>query len=143
MGGQGNDGVAAVIQQQAGSIGYVELSYAIESGLTMASLKNQAGTFIEPSLESTSAAAAGATFPEDLRFSVANSPNAEAYPIVGATWILAYDKMTDAAKAEALKAWLTWSLEEGTAVAEELGYAPLPDDLKALALDKVNQISGM
>jgi phosphate transport system substrate-binding protein len=143
VGGQGNDGVAAVIQQQAGSIGYVELSYAIESGLTMASLKNQAGTFIEPSLESTSAAAAGATFPEDLRFSVANSPNAEAYPIVGATWILAYDKMTDAAKAEALKAWLTWSLEEGTAIAEELGYAPLPDDLKALALDKVNQISGM
>ena len=143
VGGQGNDGVAAVIQQQAGSIGYVELSYAIESGLTMASLKNQAGTFIEPSLESTSAAAAGATFPEDLRFSVANSPNPDAYPIVGATWILAYDKMADAAKADALKAWITWSLEEGTAVAEELGYAPLPDDLKALALDKVNQISGM
>jgi phosphate transport system substrate-binding protein len=143
VGGQGNDGVAAVIQQQAGSVGYVELSYAIESGLTMASLKNQAGTFIEPSLESTSAAAAGATFPEDLRFSVANSPNAEAYPIVGATWILAYDKMTDAAKAEALKAWLTWSLEEGTVIAEELGYAPLPDDLKALALEKVNQIGGM
>ncbi len=141
VGGQGNDGVAAVIQQQAGSIGYVELSYAIESGLTMASLKNQAGTFVEPSLESTSAAAAGADFPEDLRFSVANSPNAEAYPIVGATWILVYDKMADAAKAEALKAWLTWSLEEGTMIAEELGYAPLPDDLKAKALAKIAQIN--
>ena len=77
----------------------------------MASLKNKAGNFITPSLESTSAAAEGAEFPEDLRFSVANSANADAYPIVGATWILAYDKMTDAAKAAALKAWLTWSLE--------------------------------
>ena len=100
VGGQGNDGVAAVVQQQQGSIGYVELSYAIESKLTMASLKNQAGNFITPSLESTSAAAVGAQFPEDLRFSVANSPNADAYPIVGATWILAYDKMTDPAKAD-------------------------------------------
>ncbi len=130
VGGQGNDGVAAVVQQQEGSIGYVELSYAIESKLTMASLKNQAGNFITPSLESTSAAAAGAQFPEDLRFSVANSPNADAYPIVGATWILAYDKMTDPAKADALKAWLIWSLNDGTAIAQDLGYAPLPDDLK-------------
>ncbi len=143
VGGQGNDGVAAVVQQQEGSIGYVELSYAIESKLTMASLKNAAGNFITPSLESTSAAAAGAQFPEDLRFSVANSPNADAYPIVGATWILAYDKMTDPAKADALKAWLIWSLNDGTAIAQDLGYAPLPDDLKAKALAKVDQISGM
>ena len=90
VGGQGNDGVAAVVQQQEGSIGYVELSYALESGLPMAALKNQAGNFVVPSLESTSAAADGATFPEDLRFSVSNSPNPDAYPIVGATWILAY-----------------------------------------------------
>jgi phosphate transport system substrate-binding protein len=140
VGGQGNDGVAAVIQQQQGSVGYVELSYAIESKLTMASLKNQAGNFIVPSLESTSAAAKGAQFPEDLRFSVANSANADAYPIVGATWILAYDKMGDPAKAMALKAWLTWSLNDGTAIAQDLGYAPLPADLKALALAKVNAI---
>ena len=140
VGGQGNDGVAAVVQQQEGSIGYVELSYAIESNLTMASLKNAAGNFIVPSLESTSAAATGADFPEDLRFSVANSPNADAYPIVGATWILAYDKMADPAKVAALKAFLTWSLTDGTAVAEDLGYAPLPDDLRALALAKVNAI---
>jgi phosphate transport system substrate-binding protein len=140
VGGQGNDGVAAVIQQQAGSIGYVELSYALESKLAMASLKNQAGTFITPSLESTSAAAKGAQFPADLRFSVADSANADAYPIVGATWILAYDKMSDPAKVAALKAWLTWALNDGTAIATDLGYAPLPADLKALALAKVNEI---
>lgn len=140
VGGQGNDGVAAVVQQQQGSIGYVELSYAFESKLAMASLKNQAGNYIVPSLESTSAAAKGAQFPEDLRFSVANSPNADAYPIVGATWILAYSKMADPAKAAALKAWLTWSLNGGTATAQDLGYAPLPDNLKALALAKVDAI---
>jgi len=143
VGGQGNDGVAAVVQQQAGSIGYVELSYATESGLTMATLKNQAGNFITPSLESTSAAAVGVEFPEDLRFSVSNSAGAQAYPIVGATWILVFDKMKDAAKVQVLKAWLTWSLNDGTAIAEELGYAPLSEELKALALEKIDSISAM
>jgi len=141
VGGQGNDGVAAVVQQQAGSIGYVELSYAIESNLSMATLKNKAGNLIVPSLESTSAAAVGVEFPEDLRFSASNSDGAEAYPIVGATWILVYEKMQDQAKVEILKAWLTWSLNEGTPVAEELGYAPLSEELKALALAKVNAIN--
>lgn len=141
VGGQGNDGVAAVVQQQVGSIGYVELSYAIESQISMATLKNAAGNFIAPSLDSTSAAAEGAQFPEDLRFSVSNSKGAEAYPIVGATWILVFDQMADAGKAEALKDWLTYALEEGTELAEELGYAPLSEELKTLALAKVNAIS--
>lgn len=140
IGGQGNDGVAAVIQQQPGTIGYVELSYALESGLPVVSLKNKAGNFITPSLESTSAAAVGLSFPEDLRFSLANSEGAEAYPIVSGTWILAYDKMKDPAKAEALKAFLTWSLENGTAIAEELNYAPLPDELREMALEKIDSI---
>ena len=143
LGGQGNDGVAAVVQQQAGSIGYVELSYATESGLSMATLKNQAGTFITPSLASTSAAAVGVEFPADLRFSVSNSAGEQAYPIVGATWILVYEKMKDAATVEALKAWLTWSLNEGTTIAEELGYAPLSDELKAQAQEKIDSISAM
>jgi phosphate transport system substrate-binding protein len=141
VGGQGNDGVAAVVQQQAGSIGYVEFSYATESGLSMATLKNKSGNFIVPSLEATSAAAVGVTFPEDLRFSVSNSDGAQAYPIVGATWILTFEKMGDPAKAAALKAWLTWSLNDGTAVAEELGYAPLSEDLKALAQAKIDSIN--
>jgi phosphate transport system substrate-binding protein len=141
IGGQGNDGVAAVVQQQAGSIGYVELSYATESGLAVTTLKNKSGNFITPSLESTSAAAVGVTFPDDLRFSVSDSDGAQAYPIVGATWILVFDKMKDAAKVEALKAWLTWSLDEGTGIGEELGYAPLSEELKALALEKIDSIS--
>ncbi|MHB0981011.1 MAG: phosphate ABC transporter substrate-binding protein PstS [Thermoleophilia bacterium] len=140
IGGQGNDGVAAVIQQQEGSIGYVELSYATEVGLTTASLRNQAGSFIAPSLASTSAAGAGVEYPADLRFSLSDSAAPEAYPIVGATWILAYDSMADPAKAQALRAFLTWALNEGAPLAEDLGYAPLPDDLRALALAKVAEV---
>ena len=140
IGGQGNDGVAAVIQQQPGSLGYVELSYALESGLLVATLKNKAGNFITPTLESTAAAAEGVAFPEDLRFQVSDSPGEDAYPIVTATWILAYDKMEDAAKAAALRAFLTWALEDGDDIAIELNYAPVPDGLEAQALEKVNAI---
>jgi phosphate transport system substrate-binding protein len=141
VGGQGNDGVAAVIQQQEGSIGYVEYSYALETQLPMAAVQNQAGEFMAPSLEATSAAADGVTFPDDLRFSASNSANPEAYPIVGATWILAYQQMADAGKGAVLEAWLVYALTEGTALAEDLGYAPLSDTLRGLALAKADTIS--
>ncbi|MBU2603790.1 MAG: phosphate ABC transporter substrate-binding protein PstS [Actinobacteria bacterium] len=140
VGGQGNDGVAAVIQQQAGSIGYVELSYATEGGLSTVALRNASGVFVEPTVQSTSAAGAGIDYPEDLRFSLSDSPASGAYPIVGATWILAYDSMVDPAREEALRAFLTWALQEGGVLAEELLYAPLPEDLRALALAKADQI---
>jgi len=142
LGGQGNDGVSAVIQQQPGSIGYVEYSYAVETGLPMASLQNRAGNFVAPSLEATSAAALTDEYPDDLRFSVADSAHPDAYPIAGATWVLAYEQMRSNAKAQALKDWLVYALNEGTPIAEELGYAPLPEELKALALLKVAAIRG-
>jgi phosphate transport system substrate-binding protein len=138
VGGKGNDGVSAVVLQTEGSIGYVELSYAVQNDMTMAQMKNKSGAFIAPSLESTSAAAEGSTIPEDMNITVSDSANAAAYPIVTVTYILAYDKMPDAAKAEALKSFLTWALgDEGTAIATELGYAPLPTTLKDAALAKV------
>jgi phosphate transport system substrate-binding protein len=140
VGGKGNDGVAAVVKQTEGAIGYVELAYATQNGMTMAALKNQSGSFIAPSLESTSAAAQGIQIPADMNLLplVSNSANPQAYPIVTSTYILAYDKMPDAGKAAALKAFLTWALgDEGNAVATELGYAPLPADLKSAALKVV------
>jgi phosphate transport system substrate-binding protein len=139
-GGQGNDGVAAVVKQTEGAIGYVELSYALTNNMTVAAIKNQSGAFIVPSLESTSAAADGIQIPADLNLKVSNSANPAAYPIVSATYILAYDKMPDAAKAAALKAFVTWSLNDGTSIAQQLGYAPLPSALKDAALAKVNAI---
>jgi phosphate transport system substrate-binding protein len=140
IGGQGNDGVAAVIQQQEGSIGYVELSYATEVGLPTADLRNKSGSFVAPSLASTSAAGAGVEFPADLRFSLNDSPAPAAYPIVGATWMLAYDSMSDPEKAEALRVFLAWALTEGAPLAEDLGYAPLPESLRELALAKVAEV---
>jgi phosphate transport system substrate-binding protein len=138
LGGQGNDGVTALIHQSPGSIGYVELSYAFESDLPTATLKNKSGNFIKPTLETTSAAAVGITYPDDLRFSLVDGEGPDAYPIVGATWILVYDEMKDSARAEALKAFLTWAVLEGGDIAEELNYAPLPDELVAVVLDKLD-----
>jgi len=140
VGGQGNDGVAAVVRQQPGALGYVELSYALETGLSVATLQNKAGNYVAPSLESTLAAAKGVDFPEDLRFSLSNSAAPDAYPIVGATWLLVYDRMESPAQAVALKAFLTWCLENGATVARELNYAPLPDELRPLAQAKIDQM---
>jgi phosphate transport system substrate-binding protein len=138
VGGKGNPGVAAVVKQTEGSIGYVELSYAVQNDMTMAQMKNKSGAFITPSLESTSAAAEGITIPADMNITVSDSANPAAYPIVNATYVLAYDKMPDAAKAEALKTFLIWALgDDGTAIATELGYAPLPTALKDAALAQV------
>ena len=140
VGGKGNDGVAAVVKQTAGAIGYVELAYATQNSMTMADMKNKSGAFITPSLDSTSAAAEGITIPEDMNLLplVSDSANPSAYPIVTSTYILAYDKMPDAAKAAALKAWLVWALgDDGTTIAKQLGYAPLPSALKDAALAKV------
>ena len=141
VGGKGNDGVAAVVKQTEGAIGYVELAYAVLNDMTKADVKNKSGNFVTPTLESTSAAADGIEIPADMNLVVSDSANPEAYPIVTVTYILAYDKMPDAAKAEAFKAWLTWALgDRGTAIATELGYAPLPTALKDAALEKIASI---
>lgn len=140
VGGQGNDGVAAAVAQNEGGIGYVELSYAIENGLAVASVKNADGTAVEPSLESTTAAADGIQIPDDLRFNIAHV-GGTGYPIAGATWVLAYTCGYDQAKADALKAFLRWALEHGDPVAQELHYAPVGEALQARALANVDRIN--
>ena len=140
VGGKGNEGVAAVVTQTEGAIGYVELAYAVQNNMTMADMKNKAGNFVTPSLETTSLAADLPSFPEDFDILpvVSNSDNPQAYPIVTSTYLLAYTVMPDAAKADALKAWIVWALsDEGDAIAEQLGYAPLPPSLEAKVLEEV------
>jgi phosphate transport system substrate-binding protein len=142
VGGQGNDGVAGIIKQNENSIGYVEYAYASQNSMTMAAVKNQSGKFIAPSLDSTSAAAVGIQIPADLNLLpvVMNSAAADAYPIVSPTYILVYDKMP-ADKAPLMKAFLSWALgSDGDSVAKDLGYAPLPTDLKAAAQKLVDAI---
>ncbi len=131
VGAHGNAGVAAQVSQLPGAIGYVELSTAIASRLNMAQLRNRAGNFIAPTVDATSAAAAGLVqqMPKDMRMSLVNSPGAGAYPIVGLTWILVYRDQTELAKARATVDFLRWAVVERNLepFAADLFYAPLPE----------------
>lgn len=145
IGGEGNDGVAAAVQQTDGAIGYNELAYAIENKITFADLKSASGEFVTASLDSTTAAGQGVEYPDDLRFSLLNSKSPGAYPIVSATWQLVWK---DAAKAglsrdqaRALSTFITWELSSGQKTAPDLNYAPLPKDLKSLAIKTLDSMA--
>jgi phosphate transport system substrate-binding protein len=131
VGGRKNDGVAALIAQTPGSIGYVEYAFAVGSNMAMAQLQNKAGKFVAPSLEASKKALAAVKLPEDMRAWVTDPEGDEAYPIVTYTWILAKKKYTDPAKGEALKKLLAWCLSDGQKLSESLHYVALPDDVAA------------
>jgi phosphate transport system substrate-binding protein len=141
-GAKGNDGVAACIKQNAGAVGYVEQAYALANNFTFASVKNKSGDYIAPSLEGASAAAVGLDIPEDLRISTIDAPGKTAYPITALTFLLVYQDACKAGKdegaAKRIKAWLQYAEGDGQSVAKELQYAPLPDDLHAKAMAKVD-----
>ncbi|HEX4669083.1 MAG TPA: phosphate ABC transporter substrate-binding protein PstS, partial [Solirubrobacterales bacterium] len=132
-GAKGNDGVAACIKQNENSIGYVEQAYALANNFTFASVKNKAGNFVAPTLAGAAAAGVGLTIPDDLRISTIDAPGAQAYPITALTFLLVYQDVCKAGKdeqgAKRLKAWLDYAEGDGQAVAGELQYAKLPDDL--------------
>ncbi len=140
IGGDQNDGVTAAISQQPGGIGYVSYEFAAEAGIPVAAVVNDDGNAVLPSTESVSEAGTTAEVPEDFRFNILGI-GGDGYPIAGATWILAYTCGMDADKADALKSFLTWALTEGDGVAEELNYAPLPDELEARVLEQVDRIN--
>jgi phosphate transport system substrate-binding protein len=125
IGGQGNAGVAGQVQQIPGSIGYVELAYALQNNITYATLKNAAGNYITPSLASTTKAAEGVTLPDDMKVMLTNSANPDAYPIVGFTWMLVYVNQTDKDKGTALVNMLWWAIHNGQQYTAALSYAPL------------------
>jgi phosphate transport system substrate-binding protein len=139
LGGKGNDGVAGQVKQVAGSIGYVELAYARQNKLPYASLKNAAGRFIAPSIESITeaAAATAAKLPAntDFRVSIVNAPAAGAYPIASFTYLLVYETQTDAVKGKKLIDFIKWAIHDGEADAAALDYGPLPKNVVAM-LDK-------
>ncbi len=129
LGGKGNEGVTQQVKQVEGSVGYVELVYALSNGMPAASIKNANGDVVAPTLQSISTAAAGVNFPQDtdFRVSITNSPGAGAYPIASFTWLLVKPTMADSNKARALHDFLDWMLTpEAMAMASELHYAPLP-----------------
>jgi phosphate transport system substrate-binding protein len=140
LGGKGNEGVAGLVKQTPGAIGYVELIYALQNKLAYADLKNASGNYIAPSLESVTAAMATANVPDDFRFKMVNAPGPNAYPIAGATWILVYEQQKDAAKGKKLVEFLKWALTEGEKMAKDLDYAPLPESLQKRVLQRVGEI---
>jgi len=142
LGGKGNEGVAGLVKQTQGSIGYVELAYADNNKLAYADIKNSSGNFITPSLESTSAAVGGKlnSMPDDFRVSLVNPDGADAYPIAGLTWILAYKNQDDSQKGEKLVEFLLWAISEGQSYSSDLLYAPLPESMVRKIEEKINQI---
>ena len=134
LGGKGNEGVAGMIRQIQGAIGYVELIYAVQNKITYGTVKNSSGTFVKASLESVTAAAASMkNMPADFRVSITNAPGKDAYPISSFTWLLIPQKSKDAAKGKMIADFLNWMLDSGEKMTAELTYAPLPQSV----MDKV------
>jgi phosphate transport system substrate-binding protein len=129
------------VKQMPGAIGYVELVYAIQQKLPYASVKNLAGNYIVPSIESVTAALATAKIPEDFRFSMVNPPGEKAYPIAGTTWLLVYQKQANAEKGKKLVEFLKWAETEGQAMAAPLNYSRLPEELCRRVLKEIDSIT--
>ena len=140
IGGKGNEGVSGQVKQTPGAIGYVELIYATQNKMPYAEVKNTAGEFVKPSLESITSALSTGDIPEDFRFSITNAPGKDAYPICGATWLLVYEQQKDAAKGKKLVEFLKWAAKDGEKMAKDLQYAPLPDTLQQRVLKRIDEI---
>jgi phosphate transport system substrate-binding protein len=136
VGGKGNEGVAGLVRQSPGAIGYVELAYAKQNQLPFAAMRNKAGKFVDPSLASTTAAVAGAQaeLAKDVRAPIVNSASPDAYPIAGLTYLLVYKEQKDVKKARALAEFIRWAMRDGQGMVEALDYARLPD-----AVVKINE----
>jgi phosphate transport system substrate-binding protein len=142
VGGKGNEGVSGLVSQTPGSIGYVELIYALQTKIPFGTVQNSAGEFVKASVDSVTkaAAAAAANMPADFRVSITNAEGAGSYPISSFTWILLYENPTDKAASKAMIDFMHWALTDGEKYAADLGYAPLPDSvvkLEEAALQKI------
>src|SRR6202035_6085572 len=129
IGAKGNEGVAGMVRQMPGTIGYVELIYALQNHISFGEVKNASGKWVKASIEGVTAAAATAKIPADYRISITNAPGDDAYPISSFTYLLIPAKITDATKGKVLKDMLSWIVKSGEGEASSLSYAPLPQEL--------------
>jgi phosphate transport system substrate-binding protein len=143
LGGKGNEGVSGLVKQTPGSIGYIELVYAVQNKIDYGRVQNAAGKFVKADLAGVTAAAAGAakSIPDDFRVSITNAPGPTSYPISSFTWLLIPDHIPDAGKENAIRDFLKWMLTTGQSYNEGLSYAKLPPlvvtkEMKAIALIK-------
>src|ERR1035441_2636059 len=141
LGQKGNEGVAGSLRQMSGSIGYVELIYAVQNNIPYGSVRNAAGVFVKASLESVTAAAASAPkMPADFRVSITNAPGKDAYPISSFTWLLIPAQSKDAAKGKMLADFLNWMVADGQKMTSALAYAPLPENVAAKVKEAIKQV---
>jgi phosphate transport system substrate-binding protein len=140
IGQSGNQGVAQGITSTAGAIGYVELAYVVQTGMTQASIKNQAGNFVQASVAGATAAAAQNTSVSPTNFSITNGPGADTYPIAGFSWVILPTSVTDAAKGKALVYLFKWLVTDGQSDGTSLQYAALPKPVQTLALTNLKTI---
>ena len=141
VGGKGNEGVAGMIRQMQGAIGYIELIYAVQNHIDYGSVKNASGGFIKASLDSVTAAAASVkSMPADFRVSITNAPGKDAYPISSFTWLLIPAQSKDATKGKILADFLNWMVDDGQKMTAELTYAPLPGSVASKVKDEIKQV---
>ena len=141
LGGKGNEGVAGMIRQMQGGIGYIELIYAVQNKIDYGSVKNSSGAFVKASLDSVTAAAASAkSMPADFRVSITNAPGKEAYPISSFTWLLIPEKSKEASKGKILADFLTWMVDDGQKMTADLTYAPLPGNVAEKVKGAIKQV---
>lgn len=142
LGGSHNDGVAGLIKQTPNSIGYIELTYAVQNNIEYGDVQNAAGTFVKATLATVSEAAAGAAkdMPDDFRVSITNAPGKTAYPISSFTWLLIPGQIQDAGKREIIKGFLNWMLKDGQQYCEGLSYAKLPPAVVVKETKAISQI---
>jgi len=145
QGGKGNEGVTGQLKQQPNTIGYVELAYAVQNKLPVALVKNASGNFVEPSIDAVTAAAAASApnTPDDLRVSITNANGPNAYPISSYTYILVYKEQPDRLKGKAVIDFVWWGIHDGEKFANDLQYAPLPDEIVKRAEAKINSITAV
>ena len=137
VGGKGNEGVAGMVRQVPGAIGYVELIYALQNKISFGAMKNASGNWVKASIQGVTASGAAAKIPADFRVSITNAPGADAYPISSFTYLLIPVKSADAAKGKVIKDMLSWIVKSGQSEVEGLSYAPLPDAVAANALKAI------
>jgi phosphate transport system substrate-binding protein len=141
LGGKGNEGVSGMVKQTEGSIGYVELIYAVSNKMSYGSVQNAAGSFIKASLESVTAAAGSVKdMPDDFRVSITNAPGKDAYPISSFTWLLVPAEWADAGKEKAFVDFLTWMVDKGQTMTSALEYAPLPKNVAAKVKARIKEV---
>src|SRR6202171_2059144 len=141
IGGKGNEGVSAAVGQTQGAVGYAELGYAIQQSLTYGNVKNKAGHYVEPCIQTVTAATEGVSYPDDLRFDLTDQSGTNAYPITGTTWLLIYQAQVDAAKAASLVNFVSWSLTSGQDLTLGINYAPLGKDLQAKSIGQLKKLT--